>query len=82
MKCVRTGRDVRAGDVVRVEGGVRGIVVCDYGHWECVDGYERFLTRNRMFDGSTLGAGVMVDAEHFGLILYPEQEDEMEILSA
>lgn len=82
MKCVTTGRDVRAGDVVRVEGGVRGIVVCDYDHWECVDGYERFLSRNRMFDGSTLGTGVMVDAEDFGLILYPEQDDEMEILSA
>lgn len=79
MKCVRTGRDLRAGDIVLVEGGVRGVVVCDYDHWSCMDGYRRFLAGEMTLDGSTLGSGVLVKTDEIGLVLFPEQDDEIAV---
>lgn len=70
MKYVNVDRQIGIGDSVLVEGGVIGIVVCDFERWLCLDSYESWFTKKKMADGDYLSSGVLVETADIGMIHY------------
>ena len=71
MRYISDGSEVCVGDHIIVQG-MSGVVVCDYDRWLCVPGYESWLTKEKMADGSSLSSGIMVDTKEAGMIHYPD----------
>lgn len=77
---VSNGRRIRIGDFVLLEGD-KGIVVCDYDQWECLSGYEGWLTKEELVGGGFLSSGVMIETAGAGMVHYPELDDEIEFVA-
>jgi hypothetical protein len=75
MKYVGTDREVCIGDPVLVEGGVTGIIVCDFERWLCLNGYESWLTKEKMVGGNYLSSGILVETVDIGMIHYAEPDE-------
>lgn len=76
MRYTSGNRDIRIGDSVLADDA-KGSVVCDFERWECVAGYEDWLTKEQMLGGGYLSSGVLVKTEDFGLINYPEEDESI-----
>jgi hypothetical protein len=74
MRYRSDGIPITIGDHVAVENGIAGRVVCDFETWLCLDGYERFLTREPLADGSTLSSGVLVETAGLGFVHYASND--------
>ena len=81
MRYLQTGEMIVVGDLVMVEGNVRGRIVCDYDHRKCLDGYERWLTEEELVGGGYLSSGIMVETDELGFLHYPEEVAEISKLS-
>ncbi len=77
---VNNGRRIRVGDSVLLEGD-KGVVICDYEKWECLSGYEGWLTKKELVGGGFLSSGVMIETAGTGMVRYPEEDDEIEIVA-
>ncbi|MBI3898505.1 MAG: hypothetical protein HY308_09445 [Gammaproteobacteria bacterium] len=77
----KNGTEINVGDHVLVEGNVRGTVVCDYDKRECLDGYDSWLTKEELVGGGTLSSGVMIETDELGFLHYPEDDDDILIIS-
>lgn len=74
MNYLSDGSLIHVGDYVIVEDGASGRVVCDFVRWTCITGYEHFLTKNALADGSTIADGILVDTDKYGIIHYSEND--------
>jgi hypothetical protein len=77
MNYKKDGREIRVGDEVLVEGNVSGVVVCDFEKWDCVGGYESWLTKDKLVSGDTLSSGVMIKTAELGFLHYAEEDDDI-----
>lgn len=82
MRYVNEERSIRAGDSVLVEGGVKGVVVCDFDHWTCLSSYESWLSKIELFGGASLSSGVLIEASEIGIVHYAEPDDEIVFLAS
>lgn len=82
MKYSNGRRSIRAGDAVLVEGNVEGVVVCDLDHWQCLSGYEGWLSKDEMIGGGSLLSGVLIETSAIGMVHYSEPYDEIVFLSS
>lgn len=82
MKYVTDGRVIRAGDSVLVEGNVAGVVVCDLDQWQCLSGYEGWLSKAEVIGDASLLGGVLIDTSEIGMIHYSEPDDEIVFLAS
>jgi len=82
MKYSNGRRSIRVGDSVLVEGNVEGVVVFDLDHWQCLSGYEGWLTKDEMIGGGSLLSGVLIETSAIGMVLYSEPYDEIVFLSS
>jgi hypothetical protein len=64
----KDGQPVLAGDVVKIDGRFRGVVIAAIDHKSYLPGGE---------DWEYLGAGVIVDTDFAGLVHYTENDDEL-----
>ncbi|WP_315388970.1 hypothetical protein [uncultured Stenotrophomonas sp.] len=80
MNYVSDGRRIRIGDSVLLEGD-KGVVVCDYDQWECLSGYEDWLTREELVGGGFLSSGVMIETAGVGMVHYRGPDDEIEFVA-
>ncbi len=78
MKYIKKDREILVGDLVNVEGNVRGLVVCDFDNWLCVTGYEDWLTKDKMIGGDRLEKGILIKTEDLGMLYYAEQDETIE----
>ena len=78
MKYFKTEKGISVGDAVRVEGNVRGVVVCDFDRWICMAGYDDWLVKEKMADGEYLDRGILVKTDEIGMIYYAEQDETIE----
>lgn len=74
------GSEISLGDHVIVEGDVRGRVVCDFDRWQCLEGYEAWLSKKELVGGGTLSTGIMVEAGELGMVHYAT--DDTDIIKA
>ncbi|NOT88218.1 MAG: hypothetical protein HOP03_08540 [Lysobacter sp.] len=81
MKYLKGDRDIRVGDVVNVEGNVRGLVVCDFDNWLCAVGYDSWLTKEEMVGGGRLDKGVLIETEDLGMLYYAEPDQTIEVIA-
>ena len=81
MRYVQNGELIVVGDFVMIEGNVRGRVVCDYDHRKCLDGYERWLTKEELVGGGNLSSGIMVETDELGFLHYAEEDADISKLS-
>jgi hypothetical protein len=77
MRYKSDSTEIRVGDRVLVEGNVPGTVVCDYEKWECLDGYDDWLTKEEMIGGGRLSSGVMIETRELGFLHYAEEDDDI-----
>ncbi len=70
-------KEINIGDHVIVEGNVHGLVICDFDKWECLKGYEDWLTKEQLVGGNTLSSGIMVKTEELGVLYYAEADDDI-----
>ncbi len=70
-----SGQLVRVGDKVNADGMV-GVVVCDFDHRQCAEGYENFLNGGEDSEEFP-NSGVMIKSEEAGLIHYPEDDPDI-----
>jgi hypothetical protein len=77
MRYVNEERSIQAGDSVLVEGGVKGVVVCDFDHWTCLSGYESWLSKVEVVGGASLSSGILVETSEIGMVHYAEPDDEI-----
>lgn len=82
MRYVNEARSIRAGDSVLVEGGVKGVVVCDFDNWTCLSGYESWLSKVEVVGGASLSSGVLVETSEIGMVHYAEPDDEIVFLAS
>lgn len=75
MKYAGIDWEIRIGDPVLVESGVIGTVVCDFERWICLDGYESWLTKEKMVGGDYLSSGILVETVDIGMIHYSEPDE-------
>jgi hypothetical protein len=68
-------REICVGDSVLVEGGIMGTVVCDFERWLCLNGYEDWLTKEKMVGGNYLSSGILVKTDDMGMIHYAEPDE-------
>ena len=61
------------GDRVSIEGAL-GQIVCDFDAWVCLPGYESWLTKEKLADGSTFSSGVMIETKAYGFIHYAKSD--------
>lgn len=71
------GSDIAVGDRVMVEGNVHGLVVCDFDRWQCLKGFESWLTKEKLGDDATFSSGVMVKTEELGFLHYPDEDQSI-----
>lgn len=82
MKYSKDGRSIRVGDSVLVEGNVEGVVVCDLDQWQCLSGYEGWLSKDEMIGGASLLSGVLIETSEIGMVHYSEPDDEIVFLAS
>lgn len=75
MKYMGIDQVICVGDPVLVESGVIGTVVCDFERWVCLDGYESWLTKEKMAGGDYLSSGVLIETADIGMIHYAEPDE-------
>lgn len=80
MNYVSNGRTIRIGDSVLLAGD-KGVVICGYDKWECLSGYEGWLTKEELVGGGFLSSGVMIETAGTGIVHYPEPDDEIEFVA-
>lgn len=80
MRYTRGNRDIRIGDSVIADGS-KGLIICDFERWECMAGYEDWLTKEQMLGGGYLSSGVLVKTEDFGLIHYPKEDESIDFVA-
>ena len=71
------GTTITVGDHVLIEGNAQGIVVCDFSLWQCLDGYEDWLTKEELVGGGRLSCGVMIKTDQLGFIHYAEEDENI-----
>jgi hypothetical protein len=76
MQYESTGKQMAIGDCVSI-GGAPGQIVCDFDGWTCLPGYERWLTKGKLADGSTFSSGVMIETNAYGFIHHAEPDAEI-----
>jgi len=74
MRYRSDGSEITIGDRVLVDGNVSGVVVCDFDRWQCLAGYERWLTKEELVGGGRLSSGVMVKTKDLGFLHYPSED--------
>ena len=68
-----TGEKMRVGDRV-VADGMTGVIVCDFDHRECLEGYSGWdMPDVEMLGGGTLSSGVMIETVEAGLVHYENE---------
>ena len=77
MRYKNDGTKITLGDHVLVEGNVQGIVVCDFDMWQSLEGYESWLTKEKLVDGGTLSSGVMIKTDELGFLHYAEEDEDI-----
>jgi len=77
LRYMSDGSEVRVGDNVLVETGVKGRVVCDFDRRECLPGYDKWLTQETLVGGGPLSTAIMVETQEMGLVHYPSEDEEM-----
>ena len=82
MKYFKGDKDIRVGDVVIVERNVRGLVVCDFDNWLCAEGYDNWLTKEKMAGGDRLKTGVLIETDDLGMLYYAELDEAIEKLGS
>lgn len=78
MRYSHTNKEISIGDRVLIGRKTKGVVVCDYDSWKCLDGYEGWLTKKPLVGGGTFSAGVMIETKEFGLLHYAEEDEDIE----
>ena len=81
MRYLQTGEPIVIGDLVMVEGNVRGRMVCDFDHRRCLDGYEHWLIDEELVGGGDLSSGIMVETDELGFVHYSEEDADIAKLS-
>jgi hypothetical protein len=79
-KCMlysKTHNKILIGDRVTVDGKIKGIVVCDYDSWKCLNGYESWLTREKLVGFGSISSGVMVETREFGFLHYADEDEDI-----
>jgi hypothetical protein len=71
-----TGKQMSVGDLVSI-GNAPGRVVCDFEAWECLPGYESWLTKDTLGDGSMFSSGVMIETKAYGCVYHAEANEEI-----
>ena len=74
MRYKSDGSEINVGDRVLVEGNVRGLVVCDFDQWKCLEGYESWLTKEELVGGGKLSSGVMIETKELGFLHYADED--------
>lgn len=69
-----SGEDIQIGDHVKIGGQDEGVVVAIPGAGNYSEGYTAS-------DWSYLKSGVLVNSDNAGLIHYPDQDDQFELIS-
>ncbi|MBI3563205.1 MAG: hypothetical protein HY080_15985 [Gammaproteobacteria bacterium] len=77
MRYKNDGTEITLGDSVLVEGNVHGIVVCNVDTWQCLEGYESWLTREELVGGGKLSSGVMIKTDELGFLYYAENDEDI-----
>lgn len=77
MRYKNNSSEINLGDRVMVEGNVHGIVVCDFDKWQCVEGYEDWLTKDDLVGGGKLSSGVMIKTDELGFLHYAEEDEDI-----
>lgn len=77
MRYKQDGLEISVGDRVFVDANVPGIVICDFDRWQCVEGYESWLTKEELGGGGTLSSGVMIKTDGLGFLHYPEEDESI-----
>ena len=75
MRYKSDGSEVKVGDQVIVEGDVRGRVVCDLDHQQCLSGYEKWLTGKELLGGGRLSTGIIVETQKLGVVHFEFEDD-------
>jgi hypothetical protein len=65
------GQQVLAGDIVRIAGRYRGLVIAAIDDKSYLPGAQ---------DWEYLGSGAMIDTDFGGLVHYPEDDEELELV--
>jgi len=81
MKYVNNGPGIAVGDSVLVEGDIRGVVICDFDNWQCLAGYEGWLTKEEMVGGGFLSSGVLIETAEIGIVHYALPDDEIALVA-
>ena len=76
MRYESNGKEMAIGDRVSIDG-TPGLVVCDFEAWQCLPGYESWLTKEKLADGSTFISGVMIETKAYGFIHYSKPDAEI-----
>jgi hypothetical protein len=74
MRYKSDGSEIGVGDQVIVEGNVLGVVVCDFDRWRSLPGYDSFLSKEKLADGTSLSSGIMVETKELGMIHYADED--------
>lgn len=81
MKYVNNGPGIAVGDSVLVEGDIRGVVICDFDNWQCLTGYEGWLTKEEMVGGGFLSSGVLIETAEIGIVHYALRDAEIALVA-
>ena len=77
MRYKKDGTEIILGDQVLVEGNVPGFVVCNFDTWQCLEGYESWLTKEDLVGGGKLSSGVMIKTNELGFLHYAEEDEDI-----
>lgn len=77
MRYASTSQPIIVGDSVVVEDNVSGLVVCNFDTWTCLPGYEDWLTKDQMADGSYMEGGVLIKTSDLGMLYYREEDESI-----
>jgi len=77
MRYKSDGVEIKVGDRVLVDRKVHGVVVCDFDLWQCLDGYEKWLTKEELVGGGKLSSGIMIETKELGFVHYSEEDEDI-----
>ena len=72
------GSEINIGDQVLVEGNVHGVVVCNFDRWVCLNGFESWLTKEKLGDGGTFSNGVLIKTDELGFLHYSGKDESIQ----
>lgn len=81
MNYVSGGENIVVGDSVLVEGDIRGVVICDFDNWQCLSGYEGWLSKEEMLGGGFLSSGVLIETDEIGIVHYAVPDEEIVLVA-